>query len=171
MRPPEPSGIDLFDRCADEQAADLLRPCCASRRWIDRMLAGRPYGTLSRLDTAARAAVLALDWPDVEEALAAHPRIGERASGPGREAAWSRSEQSGTAGAAEQTREALRAGNAAYEMRFGHVYLVRATGRTADELLADLTARLDNDPATEQHVVRRELAAIVALRLARALAA
>jgi 2-oxo-4-hydroxy-4-carboxy-5-ureidoimidazoline decarboxylase len=169
MSLPELSGIDRFDRSAAGEAAALLRPCCASRRWIAQVLAGRPYGSLSRLDAAARAAVLALDWPDVEEALAAHPRIGERSAGSGREAVWSRSEQSGAVGAAEQTREALRAGNLAYEERFGHVYLVCATGRTGDEMLGDLTARLQNDPATEQDVVRRELAAIVSLRLGRAL--
>jgi 2-oxo-4-hydroxy-4-carboxy-5-ureidoimidazoline decarboxylase len=134
------------------------------------MVDGRPYGDLTALQAAAREAVLALDWPDVEEALMAHPRIGERAEGDDREAAWSRQEQGGTDTASARTRAALLAGNVEYERRFGHVYLVCATGRSADDMLADLQTRLANDPAAERDVVRRELAAIVGLRLAKALA-
>ncbi|RGA04413.1 2-oxo-4-hydroxy-4-carboxy-5-ureidoimidazoline decarboxylase, partial [Microbispora triticiradicis] len=112
-------------------------------------------------------ALAALAWDDVLEALAAHPRIGERPGGAGREAAWSRSEQSGAADAGRGVLDALREGNAAYESRFGHVYLVCATGRDADDLLALLRGRLGNDEETERGVVRDELSKIVALRLAK----
>ncbi|MCA0145357.1 2-oxo-4-hydroxy-4-carboxy-5-ureidoimidazoline decarboxylase [Blastococcus sp. LR1] len=161
--------LEALDSAPEADAAAVLRACCASDRWVAQLLAGRPYGDLARLTAVGRDAVLALPWPDVEQALAAHPRIGERAAGADREAAWSRQEQSGASAAPAGTQDALRRANVAYEERFGHVYLVCATGRTAEELLADATARLAHDPDTEHDVVRRELAAIVELRLAKAL--
>ncbi|MFC4059798.1 2-oxo-4-hydroxy-4-carboxy-5-ureidoimidazoline decarboxylase, partial [Planomonospora corallina] len=92
-------------------------------------------------------------------------RIGERAAGPGREAAWSRREQSGTAGADPRVLDALAAGNRAYEERFGHVYLVCATGLPAEELLARLRGRLTAGQEAERGTVRAELAKITRLRL------
>jgi 2-oxo-4-hydroxy-4-carboxy-5-ureidoimidazoline decarboxylase len=166
-----PAGtVQHWNAAPAPQAAAVLQACCASRRWVARMVDGRPYGDLTALQAAGREAVLALDWPDVEEALAAHPRIGERPGGDDREAAWSRQEQRDAGSASLRTRNALHAGNVEYERRFGHVYLVCATGRSADDMLADLQTRLANDPAGERDVVRRELAAIVGLRLAKALA-
>ena len=122
--------------------------------------------------TAASDGVLAtLDWPDIEQALAAHPRIGARLPDQDapldREAAWSRQEQSGTQDADLDIRAALRAGNAAYEERFGYVFLICATGMSAASMLAALQARLGHDPASERGVVRDELTKIVRLRLAR----
>ncbi|HEX4814941.1 MAG TPA: 2-oxo-4-hydroxy-4-carboxy-5-ureidoimidazoline decarboxylase [Nonomuraea sp.] len=149
----------------DRAAAELLA-CCASRAFAARVAAGRPYAGLDELLAAAGRAVLELAWPDVLEALAAHPRIGERAGGDGREAAWSRQEQSG---AEDAPRDELAAGNRAYEARFGHVYLVCATGLSGAELLARLRARLDNDEEAERAVVRGELAKITRLRLVKLL--
>ena len=103
----------------------------------------------------------------VLRALAAHPRIGERAPGPDREAAWSRREQSGVDGAGDETRAALVAANQAYEERFGHVFLVFATGRSAADMLAAAQERLGNDEEAERRVVGEELAKIAALRLER----
>ena len=100
--------------------------------------------------------------------LASHPRIGERAAADSREGGWSRQEQSGAAGAAEQVRRELAAGNAAYEQRFGHVFLICATGLSAEAMLAALRSRLRNDPIAEREVVRGELVKIVRLRLAKA---
>ncbi|TDD37683.1 2-oxo-4-hydroxy-4-carboxy-5-ureidoimidazoline decarboxylase [Actinomadura sp. KC06] len=139
--------------------ADLFE-CCASRRWV-KAVAGRRYRDLTELREAGAAALDDLDWPDVEEALAAHPRIGDRVGG------WSRAEQSGMDGAAPDVRAALIEGNRAYEDRFGHVFLICATGRTAAEMLGDLRDRLGNDAEAERAVVRRELAKIVDLRLTR----
>lgn len=143
--------------------ADLLA-CCASRRWV---AAVSGHGDLDALRAASKRVLDELEWPDVEEALAAHPRIGERARGEGREAGWSRGEQSGMDGAALELRDALAEGNRAYEERFGHVFLICASGRSGPEMLADLRERLGNDVETERDVVRREMAAIVDLRLAR----
>jgi 2-oxo-4-hydroxy-4-carboxy-5-ureidoimidazoline decarboxylase len=158
--------IAAFDTAPPPAAVETLRPACASPAWRNAILAGRPYGTLAQLVAASDAVITDLPWSEVEAALAAHPRIGERAAGTDRESTWSRQEQSG---AAEADAERLRAGNVAYEERFGHVFLLCATGRSGDQMLAALTERLTHDAPQEQVVVRRELAAIVALRLAKAL--
>ncbi|XRQ04145.1 2-oxo-4-hydroxy-4-carboxy-5-ureidoimidazoline decarboxylase [Actinomadura welshii] len=143
-----------------------LAACCASRRWL-AAVAAAPRGDLAALRETSRRVLRELEWADVEEALAAHPRIGERAEGRTREAGWSREEQSGVAGAEADLRAALVEGNRAYEQRFGHVFLIRASGRSALEMLRELRERLGNDAETERRVVRAELAEIVDLRLAR----
>lgn len=160
-----------LDRATTASAAGLLRPSCASARWIERMVSGRPYGSRPALVAGSDATIAALGWPDLLQALAAHPRIGARpqgaAAGGRREAAWSRQEQSGTRDAGADVQAGLRAGNAAYEEQFGHVFLICATGRSAASMLAALQARLGHDPGTEREVVRDELMKIVRLRLAR----
>ncbi|HEU5032379.1 MAG TPA: 2-oxo-4-hydroxy-4-carboxy-5-ureidoimidazoline decarboxylase [Spirillospora sp.] len=148
-----------------------LLACCASRRWAAEVAAGRPYADLAELRAASATALAGLDWADVEEALAAHPRIGERIKDAGREAAWSRGEQSGMDAAAVEVRTALVEGNRAYEERFGHVFLICATGLTAAEMLAALRERLGHDAGAERAAVRTELAKIVDLRLAKLAAA
>jgi 2-oxo-4-hydroxy-4-carboxy-5-ureidoimidazoline decarboxylase len=168
---PELVSATELDRATVADATARLRPCCASTRWVSQLVAGRPYGTLDALVAASDAAIGALDWPDIEEALDAHPRIGHRPAGPDREAVWSRQEQAGTSAAGPGARAALRAANASYEDRFGHVFLICATGlRTSDVLIA-LHERLGNDPATEREAVRDELGKIAALRLAKAFGA
>jgi len=128
--------LDSLNRESDEQAAERLRACNAAPRWIAQVLTGRPYPDVdSLLDTAERAA-RALDWAEVQQALDAHPRIGERAEGASTEAQWSRREQAAVGTSATATRDALRTGNAEYERRFGHVFLIRAAGRSAEETLA-----------------------------------
>lgn len=161
--------IAAFDALAAPAAVDVLRPACASTAWLNAVITNRPFGDLDSIAAFSDRTIGGLSWPDVEEALAAHPRIGERAAGASTEAVWSRQEQAGAAGTDQQVAEALHAGNVAYEQRFGHVFLICATGRNASEMLSALTDRLGNDPAAEQAVVRRELAAIVRLRLAKIL--
>jgi 2-oxo-4-hydroxy-4-carboxy-5-ureidoimidazoline decarboxylase len=114
---------------------------------------------VAALQTAAEAA---LTDADLDDAMAGHPRIGDRTAGGA-----SRREQSGVAGADPGVLAALADGNRAYEERFGHVYLVCATGRSAEELLDVLRTRLGNDPATERAVALGELTAINRLRIAR----
>jgi 2-oxo-4-hydroxy-4-carboxy-5-ureidoimidazoline decarboxylase len=146
---------------------DGLRACCASRRWQEAMLAGAPYAGLDEACGTSDRAIAGLDWAEVEDALAAHPRIGERAAGGGREARWSRGEQSASATADRRVTAELAEGNRAYERRFGHVFLVCASGLPAGQVLAALRRRLRNDPATEREVVREQLRKIVRLRLAK----
>ncbi|MEV6067899.1 2-oxo-4-hydroxy-4-carboxy-5-ureidoimidazoline decarboxylase [Nocardia sp. NPDC052001] len=158
-----------------EEAEAQLLSCCASREWARKMVVGRPYIDESSLMQAALWGLDALDWTDIEEALGAHPRIGERAETPRaegvsgevaqREARWSQDEQSGAAVASERVRALLADRNVAYENHFGHVFLIRATGRTAEEMLAELERRLGNSVEAERAVVRAELAAITRLRL------
>ncbi|WP_433467774.1 2-oxo-4-hydroxy-4-carboxy-5-ureidoimidazoline decarboxylase [Spirillospora sp. CA-128828] len=149
-----------------EPGSEELAACCASRRWVGA-IAGRSYADLGALRAASERALDDLEWADVEEALAAHPRIGERVEAATREAGWSRGEQSGMDGAAADVQAALIEGNRAYERRFGHVFLICASGLPALEMLGDLLERLGNDVETERDVVRRELAKIVDLRLAK----
>ena len=122
---------------------------------------------LDRLLAASDAAIAGLAWADVPEALAAHPRIGERAAGASREAAWSRGEQAGAAGAGGDVQAGLAAGNAEYEARFGHVFLICAAGpqRRGDAGRAARPA--GRQPAASSRWSARELGAIARLRLAR----
>ncbi len=124
---------------------------------------------MAALLSEADAALADVDEREVDKALAGHPRIGDRAAAT--HSAWSRLEQSGVDGTSDETLAALADGNRAYEERFGHVYLVCATGRSADELLAILQSRLHNDPDTERKVVRDELGKINRLRLEKLLGA
>jgi 2-oxo-4-hydroxy-4-carboxy-5-ureidoimidazoline decarboxylase len=137
-----------------------LRQCCAADAWVHAIAAGRPYPDEDALGAASDKATLALDDAGLAQALAGHPRIGERVHG-----GWSGQEQSGVTGAGDDVRAQLATANAEYEQRFGYVYLVCATGRSADELLAICRARLANDPNVERGVVRKELAKINRLRL------
>ena len=150
--------------------ADRLRPmlaaCCDVPRWVDGLLAKRPYGDLAALTAVADQSLRELDDDEVDRALQAHPRIGDRPQGAGTEAAWSRREQSGV-GADPEVREALAEGNREYERRFGRVFLICATGLSAEQMLTSLRLRLTHDDATEVAVVREELRKIALLRLAK----
>ena len=142
-----------------------LRACCAADAWLARIQAARPTPSVKALLDLSDETVLTLDDAALDQALAAHARIGERRLGSTTEDRWSRTEQAGALTAGSSVAEQIAAGNRAYEERFGHVFLIRAAGRSADEMLAALTERLGNDAQTERDVVRRELAEIVRLRL------
>lgn len=162
--------VEAFNsRPAGELAGDLLA-CCAAPAWGAQVLAGRPYAGRAELLAAAGRASAELSWDDVLTGLSAHPRIGERAAGDSKEAAWSRREQSTAAESQdEQTAQALMGANLAYEKRFGHVFLIFASGRSKAEILVAAQQRLGNDEATERAVVTGELGKIAALRLERLL--
>jgi 2-oxo-4-hydroxy-4-carboxy-5-ureidoimidazoline decarboxylase len=156
------AGLAVFNALPEDLARDALLACCRAVRWAEQLTAGRPYPSLAALQ--ARAAE-ALTDDDVTEALAGHPRIGQAPTAG--HSSFSRSEQSGVADAGDRVRAELAAGNQAYEDRFGHIYLVCATGRSAPELLDILRGRLANDPDTERRVVRGEMIKINDLRLAK----
>ena len=143
-------------------ARSALGACCGARHWVEAMLAARPFASDAELLATAERVWWGLGRADWLEAFAAHPRIGARGEAM---TDWARGEQAGAAGAADRTRAALTQGNAAYEERFGHVFLISATGRTADEMLGALRGRLTNDPATELRVAAEEQAKITRLRL------
>jgi 2-oxo-4-hydroxy-4-carboxy-5-ureidoimidazoline decarboxylase len=157
----------------DQEAAAALLTCCGSPRWALQMAARRPFGSMDELLSVADEVWWALDAADWNDAFAAHPRIGERKAAPAQSAqaaAWSAREQSGAASAGQDVAAALAEGNRAYEQRFGRMYIVCATGKTAEEMLAILRARLSNDAETELRVAAAEQAKITRLRLEKLLA-
>jgi len=153
-----------FDALSEAAAVEALLACCTSPVWARSVVAGRPYTSVDALYRAAEGALAELDEEEIDRALGGHPRIGARP-----DTVASAREQAGVAGAAEAVRVALAEGNLAYEEKFGHIYLVCATGKSGDELLELLTARLGNDPQIERRVMRTELAKINRIRLGRLL--
>jgi 2-oxo-4-hydroxy-4-carboxy-5-ureidoimidazoline decarboxylase len=160
--------VDELNGLTEDAARRELRACCTSGRWIEAVAAVRPYADEAALLAASDRAAAGLTEADLREALDGHPRIGDRRVEAG---SLSSQEQAGVRGADDSLRQALDAGNAEYEGRFGHIYLACATGRSADELLAFLRERLNNDPGTEWSVVASELAKINQIRLRKLLGA
>jgi 2-oxo-4-hydroxy-4-carboxy-5-ureidoimidazoline decarboxylase len=148
-------SLASFNAASAADAEAALLSCCGSRAFASAVAAGRPYSSTEALEAAAASAVTSLMWDDVLEAIARHPRIGGRVSGA------SAAEQSGVTDA---SRAALVAGNVAYEERFGHVFLICASGLSGEQMLAALRERLCNDHATERAVAARELMKITVLR-------
>ncbi len=162
------SALAHLNALPDDEAERELLTCCGSREWARRVAAGRPYRDAEELLDEADAVWWELGPSDWLEAFRSHPRIGERkaeAGQTGRERAWSAGEQAGMDAAAAETQRALAEGNRAYEERFGHIYIVCATGKSADEMLAILTARLRNDPETEIRAAAEEQRKITRIRL------
>ena len=164
------AGLAWFNGLPAEDAERELRACNAAARFAREVAAGRPYPDEAAVAATAHRVSGSLDWAEVSEALAVHPRIGERASGDSAEAVSSRREQAPIGEATAAVRAELAAGNRAYEQRFGHVFLIRAAGRTPEEMLAELRRRLRQDPAAERAEVTGQLAEITRLRVRRLVA-
>lgn len=157
-----------IDAAAPEEARELLRTCCGSTRWVEGMLARRPFCAESALLAAARDVWFSLSNAEWREAFNQHPKIGDRESLRRSFAATrglSEREQAGVEGASEEVLAALAKGNSEYEKAFGHIFIVCAAGRSADEILAMLRERLENDPHIEIRIAAEEQAKITALRL------
>jgi len=166
-------GLTWFNELSARVAQQALLECCSAPRWAEQMAAARPYASAGDAVRQSSALVAALTFSDLAEALAGHPRIGERPDSVGgtpQTTEWSRREQSGVDADDATTMRALAAANLEYEQRFGHIYLVCASGRTGKELLDVVRGRLLNDPEDEWEVVRTELQKINALRLQRLMA-
>ncbi|HVZ72951.1 MAG TPA: 2-oxo-4-hydroxy-4-carboxy-5-ureidoimidazoline decarboxylase [Polyangia bacterium] len=150
---------------ADARAA--LTRCCGAARWVTGMLARRPFSSTSVLHASADEVWAAMKRDDVLEAFAHHPRIGGSATAVAapEAQAWSSQEQARVADAGAETRAALVSANERYFARFGYIFIVCATGKSADEMLALLEARLPNDPERELDVAAAEQAKITHLRL------
>jgi OHCU decarboxylase len=149
-----------------EDAERRLYDCFASGVWAHRVAAGRPYAAFDDLMSACESAWAEVTTDDWLRAFQAHPRIGEKGGYASRS---SEREQSGIRAAPPQTMAALAEENRRYEARFGHVFLIFASGRTADDILAELRQRLGNDPETEVAVAADEHRKITKLRLERML--
>jgi OHCU decarboxylase len=161
--------IDLaaFNALPPVVAAAEFLACCGSPRWAAAMAALRPFRDLDHLHEAADEAWWALDEGDWLTAFAAHPRIGERAAGGGAHARWSAGEQADAQRSEQAVRDEIARLNVDYERRFGHVFLICASGRSGEEILAELRRRLRNDPETELRIAAEEQAKITRLRLER----
>lgn len=143
-----------------EEARALLTNACGSRRWVDRMLMRRPFGSRDALLAVARDEWFSLEESDWREAFSHHPKIGQKTAD-----VLASKEQSGVSGAAADILSALVDGNRDYERKFGYIFIVCATGKRADEMLALLRRRLPNDTATEIRIAAEQQAKITALRL------
>jgi OHCU decarboxylase len=160
--------LEQLNRVSQEQAGAELLKCCGSQRWASAMSAARPFVDVDELLTKADSTWRSLGSKDWFEAFRAHPKIGEKkaAAAQSEEARiWSAQEQSGISDAAAETMAALAAGNRAYEQRFGFIFIVCATGKSSEEMLAILQARLQNDAETEIAVAAEEQRKIMRLRL------
>jgi len=157
--------LDDFNSTDAAAAASVVGIWAAIPDWVDAVVAARPYSSVDAL--TAHATALADKWSgaDLDAALARHPRIGQRPIGAGAEAAASRREQASMTDAAAGVTAAIAAGNAAYEQRFGRVFLIRAAGRSPEQILAELRRRIENDDDTETTEALSQLAEIAILRL------
>ncbi len=152
---------------ADEATAlEAMIACCGARRWASAMIALRPISSVLELSEAADRVWDTMQEPDWMEAFACHPRIGERkAHATAKSVAWSRQEQSSAASTADAIRAELAADNALYEERFGFTYIVCATGKSAEEMLAILKRRLESDRAAELKEAAEQQRQITQIRL------
>jgi allantoicase len=163
-------GVRRLDTLPPRQAEKELHACAAASRWSRAMAEARPFGSWDAVVREAERAWKTLGPDDFREAMAAHPRIGEKKAEIARSAteeAWSRREQSGMSATSDATRAKMAEMNRAYEARFGFTYIVCATGKSAEELVAIAERRLSNEPEAELAVAGAELFAIANLRLAK----
>src|ERR1044071_2898938 len=151
-----------------EDAAKELRQCCGSRRWAEQMSNDRPFETLDELITNSDRRWWSLSAEDWLEAFRSHPKIGEKKAGNNVSAQsqqWSGQEQAGISSAPQSTVDSLAELNRAYEEKFGFIFIICATGKTSEEMLAALKERLQHDSDTELRLAAAEQAKITALRL------
>ncbi|MCZ4610676.1 2-oxo-4-hydroxy-4-carboxy-5-ureidoimidazoline decarboxylase [Streptomyces sp. Lzd4kr] len=158
-----PPGLVRFNALEEHAAHAALHEACASTAWVRRLLAGRPYTTIDALFTASDTATAGLTADDLAEALAGHPPIGRPKPGD----PTSAREQRGMAGASEELKAEMLELNLAYQDRFGHVFLICATGRTGEQMRDAVKERIGNSPEQEREIVRTELGRINRIRLAR----
>jgi 2-oxo-4-hydroxy-4-carboxy-5-ureidoimidazoline decarboxylase len=157
-----------LDGLGEAEAIAVLTRCCASTAWARAMARARPFGTDAAVFAAADRIWAGLTRVDYLEAFAGHPRIGERAgSAHAATAKWSSREQAGMDAASAEIARALAEGNAAYEAKFGHVFLICATGRSAAEMLAALRARMEHTPEREIAEAAEQQRLITRIRLER----
>lgn len=156
--------LDVFNQLPPAQAAQFLRPCVDIDRWIDALVSARPFTSVETLCDFALQCHAPFSEEEIAAALAHHPRIGEQAQGSSKEAGLSRSEQAGLE-IDDQLARDLMAANRAYEQRFNRVFLIRAAGRSSEQILAECQRRLANDEHTELLEVAEQLRQIALLRL------
>jgi len=168
-KPPEDARIDALNAMTAGEAHAAFERCCGSRRWATRMTAARPFASWTHLHGTAEWVWWQLDDADWKEAFTHHPPIGadpEKLRAKfGATAEWSEGEQSGVTGASDETIAALAEANVAYSERFGYIFIVCASGLSADEMLAKLRVRMPHPAENEIRIAAGEQAKITALRI------
>jgi OHCU decarboxylase len=156
-----------WNRAVVEDALDAMTACCGAKRWAAAMVEQRPFASIVELSEAADRAWGEMQEADWLEAFACHPRIGERkvVHASAQSVAWSRQEQASATSAPEQILSELAEGNALYEERFGFTYIVCATGKGGEEMLAILQRRLSNDRDAELREAAEQQRQILQIRL------
>jgi 2-oxo-4-hydroxy-4-carboxy-5-ureidoimidazoline decarboxylase len=158
-----PPGLARFNALEEHAAFAALHEVCASTAWAERLLAARPYATADELYAASDTATAELAAGDLAEAMAGHPPIGRPRPGD----PTSAREQRGMAGASDRLKAEMLELNLAYQEKFGHVFLICATGRTGEQMRDAAVERLGNPPEREREIIRTELGRINRIRLAR----
>jgi OHCU decarboxylase len=165
--------LTSLNSLSDTGAQQQFLKCCGSRLWAEQMAAARPFGSVANLHAAADRIWWSLDSEAWLEAFRSHPKIGgKKAAAPTAATAqkWSEDEQSGVRGSAQQTLDELAQSNQAYEEKFAYIFIVCASGKSSEEMLAILRERLENDPDDELRIAAAEQAQITKLRLDKLLA-
>ena len=165
--------LDQLNRLSEADATTAFEQCCGAARWVERMVIGRPFESLAEMIEISDTIWEECDVDDYLEAFTHHPRIGDVESLAKKYAntkTWASGEQKGVEGADQAVIERLAAGNTSYEEKFGHLFIVCATGKSAAEMLALLEARMPNDPKAEVMVAAAEQNMITRLRLKKLLA-
>ncbi|MBX7219955.1 MAG: allantoicase [Blastocatellia bacterium] len=159
------AGLQRLNALWSEAAAKELLGCCGSRAWANRMAQSRPFTSIQTLFQTADEIWNELDSAAWLEAFSAHPKIGERPQAASPTKGWSEQEQAGTKDAAQETMEALAEANRAYEAKYGFIFIVCATGKTAAEMLALCRARMENSSDAELPIAAEEQRRITHIRL------
>jgi OHCU decarboxylase len=163
---PTSGRLQALNSLHPDEARKTLLNCCGSTAWVEAMSRGRPFADVESLLEAAEQAADLLQDRDWKEAFAAHPRIGEqKITAPEQAKNWSQQEQAGTAGTPAEVQKTLQQLNEEYYSRFGYIFIVCATGKSAEEMLTSLEQRLKNDPAKELKIAAEEQRKITKLRL------
>lgn len=161
-------SVNRINELSPQEAEAEFLKCCGSNAWAKRMSAARPFSNADELSSKADEIWWKLNAKDWLEAFRAHPKIGEKKAAAAQSAeaeAWSAQEQSDTERAAAETKAALADGNREYEQRFGFIFIICATGKSAEEILVALNGRVNNDPKTELRIAAGEQRKITQLRL------
>ncbi|MER5931085.1 2-oxo-4-hydroxy-4-carboxy-5-ureidoimidazoline decarboxylase [Streptomyces sp. NPDC002054] len=156
-------GLTRFNTLDDSAATAELHEVCASAAWGGKLLAQRPFSSAETLFAASDAAMAELTVADLEEAMAGHPPIGRPKPGD----PTSAREQRGMAGASEELKTELLELNLAYQEKFGHVFLICATGATGEQMRDAVKVRIENTAEVEREIARGELVKINRIRLTR----
>ncbi len=151
-----------------DDAAEVFRKCCGSNTWVEKMSGARPFGSDQALSEHADRSFKDLTRADWMDAFAAHPKIGDISSLKKKYNTtknWAENEQAGAQGISDEVAQDLASSNEQYLQKFGYIFIVCATGKTADEMLAMLKHRLNNDPETELPIAAERTKKITHLRL------